>query len=574
VTRPESRGLWRAAIVLGGASGGLGLALSEQLVWLALAVGCGLAVSLPAALVARWLPRSVGWVAAALLALHLGLAYRFEVVLNLFVRDPRVWGGLLGIALGSLAVGLLLAPVLERCWKHLVGVGLLTVPVALVRGAPGLDAGSAEGPNVLLVTLDTARPDRLGPYGGSAATPVLDRLAAEGTLFDQAVAPAPLTEPSHLSLLTGQPTSVTGVRTNGTPLGDRPALLSRRLAEAGWTTAGFVSGFPLHGKWGWPQGFDVYDDDFGEVPGLHRLSLVKAFDQLFLPGNTLRERAGDATTGRALAFLERVEGPWFAWVHLFDPHAPYEAPGTDVMSAPRDGEALELPAYWPPPHRSVTSTEWLLDAYDAELAFVDGLVGELLAAVEARGERDQTLVIVTADHGESLTEHGYLFDHGDLLYDPSLRIPLLVRGPEVVAGQRVACQVRLFDAGATILAAAGLELEPAVGASLWPELRGRSCVDRPVLSSTVAARFVEDPPVDWSLRHDGWKVIRHGAGGEELYELGADPGELEDRVALDAERLAIMNAGLDFELSEAVEGVEPARDAGTIEALRALGYIE
>lgn len=580
---PQS-GLTRIAVVLGVSSGlvevalkaepRLGLGAAETVTWLALAVGCGLAVSLPAALVARFLPRSPGWVAAALLALHGALYYRFEVVLNLFVRDPRVWGGLIAIAVGSLALGLLLAPLLPRLVKPLGLVGLIAGAVTFVRADPGLHDRGGDGPNVLLVTLDTTRPDRLGPYGGPANTPVLDRLAAEGVVFDQAVAPAPLTEPSHLSLLTGQPTSTTGVRTNGTALGDRPALLSRRLQDAGWTTGGFVSGFPLHGKWGWTQGFDVYDDDFGAVPGLHRLSLVKLYEQLFLPGNTLRERVGDNTTGRAEAFLESVEGPWFAWVHLFDAHAPYEAPGTDVMAAPRDGEALELPGYWPPPHRAVTSTEWLLAAYDAEIAFVDQLVGQLVAAVEARGELEDTLIIVTADHGESLTEHDYLFDHGDYLYDASLRIPLIVRGPGAVAGTRVGCQVRLFDAGSTILDAVALPPGASEGRSLLPDLQGGSCEDLPVLSSTIAARFVEDPPTDWSLRRDGWKVIHHGVGGAELYELGPDPDEERDLSAVHVDRLESLEKALQAELVGATEGAAQEQDPATIEALRQLGYIE
>jgi arylsulfatase A-like enzyme len=577
-------GLAKVAVVLGVVSGvmevalraepRLGLGIGETGVWLALAIACGLAVALPAALVAWFLPRSVGWVAAALLVLHGALFYRFDVVLNLFVRDPRVWGGLIVIALASLVLGLALSGMLERMMAPLVAVGLLAVPVALVRASPGLHDRGGDGPNILLVTLDTTRPDRLGPYGGPAKTPVLDRLAREGVVFDQAIAPAPLTEPSHLSLLTGQPTSTTGVRTNGTPLGDRPALLSRRLQEAGWTTGGFVSGFPLHGKWGWTQGFDIYDDDFGAIPGLHRLSLVKLWEQFFLPGNTLRERTGDYTAGRALAFLGAVEGPWFAWVHLFDAHAPYEAPGTDIMDAPRRGKALALPAYWPPPHRAVTSTDWLLQAYDAEIAFADARLGDLVAAVEARGELDETLIIVTADHGESLTEHDYLFDHGDFLFDASLRIPLVVRGPGVRAGQRVECQVRLFDVGSTIALAAGLSVAPAEGRSLWPDLAGKGCESLPVLSSTVAARFVEDPPTDWSLRTDGWKLIHHGVGGAELYDLAVDPEEMQDLADSEAARLADLEARLQATLIGASEEVAPARDAATVEALRALGYIE
>ena len=322
------------------------------------------------------------------------------------------------------------------------------------------------------------------------------------------------------------------------------------------------------------QGFDIYDDDFGGLPGLHRLSLVKLWEQIFLPGNTLRERPGDNTTGRALVFLEEVEGPWFAWVHLFDPHAPYEAPGSDVLQAPKDGEALDLPSFWPPPHRAVTSVDWLLQAYDEEISFADAMIGRLLNAIEVRGETEETLVIVTADHGESLNEHDYLFDHGDHLYDASLRVPLVVRGPGVKAGERVSCQVRLLDVGSTLAETAGLEGPPAEGRSLWPDLRGEGCVDMPVLSSTIAARHVEDPPTDWSLRTEGWKVIHHGSGNSELYELGPDPGEERDLFSARPDRGMEMKQRLEASLLGAAEGVAPSRDASTVDALKALGYVE
>ena len=155
---------------------------------------------------------------------------------------------------------------------------------------------------------------------------------------------------------------------------------------------------------------------------------------------------------RALAWLDdHRDEQSFLWVHLFDPHAPYEAPG-HAFDPPTDGPALELPGYWPPPHRAVTSTAWLERAYEAELAYVDAQVGRLVDEIEAMGLLDETVIVLTADHGESLTEHDYLFDHGDYLYDASLRVPLIIRYPPVAKAGHVAdCQVSTLDLPQTLL---------------------------------------------------------------------------------------------------------------------------
>ncbi len=582
--------LIRLACALGVASGAvevatrteprLGLGVPELAEWVGLSVLMGLVVALASAPVARLARRlvkgrDVGLVLAALLAVHAGLAWRFEVVLNTPVADPAVWGGLGGIALGSLALGLLLDPVMRRLERGLYVVALLALVVAGVRGQPP-EAAPSVAPNLLLVTLDTTRPDRLGPYGGPASTPTLDRLAREGVTFDQAVASAPLTEPSHLAILSGLPPHLSGIASNGTDLGHRPELIQHHLAAAGYRTAGFVSGFPLHGTWGWTQGFDVYDDDFGVVPGLHRLSLVRLWEQLFLPGNTLRERAGRNTTDRALAFLDRhAEGQWFAWVHLFDPHAPYEVSDEELEAAPRDGEPLDLPYYWPPPHQSITSVDWLVDAYDGELALADSLVGELIALLEARGVLDNTLVIVTADHGESLTEHDYLFDHGDHLYDASLRVPLIVRFPgRVAAGIRVPCQVGTTSIVPTATSLLRIPSTGVDGLDLSDALLGEPCRDDPVVSSTVAGRFVEVPPVDRSLRSRTHKYIRHEEGEDELFDLGQDPDETRSVLAEEPVLAEQVHGLLERYLEGAVATSGPELDDASIEAMRALGYVE
>ena len=564
------------------------LGLTPELLGQWAAVASGLMVALLSTVgLVGWLLRlrPHGLVLAALLVLHGAVAWRYEVVLNAFAREPRVWGGILAVLLVGLALGWLLDGLLRRGWRVVLGLSLLAALLAGGRIATvppaGTGAPRAERPNVLLVTLDTTRPDRLAPFGGPVAAPALSRLAREGTLFEQAVATAPLTEPSHLAMLTGIPPHRSGIVSNGTPLGDQPAMLPRLLRQHGYVSAAFVSAFPLHGSYGWDQAFEVYDDDFGQVGGLTRLALVKAWDQLVLPQRALRERKpGDSAVIRALSWLEQHrEEQTFLWVHLFDPHAPYEAPG-HPFDPPTDGEPLDLPGYWPPPHRAITSTAWLTEAYDAELAYTDALVGQLLDGLEELGLLDETVVVLTADHGESLTEHGYLFDHGDYLYDASLRVPLVVRYPEAVrSGARVDCQVSNLDLPQTLLAM--LELPDQFerfGRDLGPMLRGEECTEEPVLSTTVAGRFVERPPVDHALRLDGYKLIRLDPEGERTNDLSGDV--CFDLVADPDEERPLeecpprFDTILDIALSESEGPQSPAMDLETRKALEALGYLE
>ena len=555
-----------------------GFGFFDAMTWLTLACFAGIVVAAPFGALGHLLrsvphigPRRDGLPLGALLALHGALYYRFELVLNESLRDPQVLAGLGALGLAGLLVGLGTARPLARIQAFLPIVGALAAFGGLIRGIPAPPTQEA-GHNILLVTWDTTRPDRLGPYGGPAPTPNLDRLADEGLVFEAAVATAPLTEASHLSILTGQSTLEHGVVSNGTMLGDRPGLLSHRLQQAGYVTGAVVAGFPLHGKYGWTQGFDVYDDDFGRLPGWHALSLGRLGDQLFLPGNALRERYGEDGVRRALTFLDRHrEGRFFLWVHFFDPHGPYEA--DDGRDAPRSGEPLDLPGYWPPYHRSVTDVDWLVGAYDRELTKTDALTGQLLDRLDELGIADSTTVVVVADHGENLDEHGVLFDHGDDLYDPSLLIPLLVRSPGVEPG-RVACQVSTLDIVPTVLGIVGTPDDALEGRSLVTLPAG--CPDRPVLSTTVAARHVDDPPIDVSYRLPHEKLIRHEAPDrdDELFDLVLDPDELAP--VQDAERLDQAQATMDALLSgEDVDALAaPELDEESRKALEALGYLE
>jgi arylsulfatase A-like enzyme len=579
----------RIAALMGLASGGmefllrvdprLGFGFFEHLLWALGALLAGLLVALPMAGVGYLVrhvpyvgPRRDGLPLGALLAVHAVLFYRFEVALNEPMSDPRLLVILIGMGVGCMIMGLTAARWIGKGLKFAVLAGAIGFWFAFIRGLPPGPSAETEGPNLLIVTWDTTRPDRLGAYGGPAYTDTLSRLASGGVRFDQAVATAPLTEPSHLSLLTGLNTTTTGVVSNGTPLGQQPLMLQHRLSDEGFRTGAVVSGFPLHSRYGWDQGWDVYDDDFGAVAGVHQLSLGRLLENVFLPGNTLRERPGDRAVKRAKSFLKRSEGGrWFLWLHLFDPHAPYEQ--SDLEGAPRDGEALDLPGYWPPPHRSITSAEWLTDAYDDELEHTDVLTGDVLGWLVEHDLYDNTIIVMTADHGESLTEHGTLFDHGDDLYDPSLRVPLIIRGPGITPGV-VPCQVSGADLVPTLVELLDLTEMNTDGQSLVPVLQGETCDDHRVISTTMGARFVENPPLDLSLRDPTTKYIRHGEGPPELYDLLDDPGELDDLAHRD-DLVTYWNEVLDAELQDrVVELKPPAMDTESLRMLMELGYLE
>ena len=500
-----------------------------------------------------------------LLALHLGLTYRMDFAVNLFMKDIRVWGVSIVIFLLSLAIGFGLSKWLRTAEKWLWGIGALVTILLPFKGIEAVSESNVSLPDIVLISLDTTRPDALGAYGGQNQTPNIDALAERAVRFTQAISTAPLTEPAHLSMLTGQDTLQTSVVSNGTQLGEQPAFVTHILRAQGYQTAAFVSGFPLHARYGWADYFDVYDDDFGDWMGLHRLHIVQAWDQVVLPAHTLRERRGDTAVDRAHRWLLRHENqPKFLWLHLFDPHAPYEAPN-HPFDPPTDGDKLELPAYWPPPHRAITDAQWLIEAYHAEVRYVDSLLGPLLDSIS-----DNSIVILTADHGESLTEHGYFFEHGDNLFDPSLRIPLLVSAPSLEP-QVNDCLVSSMDIPNTILSL--LELDDGVtrsGRPLQAILAAAECPERIQLSTTIAARFVDQPPLSISARTPANKLIKT-LDSADCYHLQNDPDE----------RLPQSATACPTQLNVAIELAEqggeakaPQLDAQTQDALEALGYIE
>ncbi|MFG0319713.1 MAG: sulfatase-like hydrolase/transferase [Planctomycetota bacterium JB042] len=374
---------------------------------------------------------------------------------------------------------------------------LVLLGLASVLGCSRSPEGAEEvRPNLVVVTLDTTRADRLGFRGHAAAeTPHLDALAARGTVFTDARTCVPLTLPAHASLWTGLYPPAHGIRDNGVAsLGAAAETVAERAKEAGYATGAFVSAFVLDAQYGLDQGFDVYDG----VPTRRLIS-----------GGFIEERPANETVDAALAWIETVERPYLLWVHLFDPHAPYAPPGGDP-----DATAEE--------------------AYDGEIAFCDAELGRLFAALGGATDEPAPIVCVTADHGEAFGEHGEA-THGVFVYDATLRVPLVFAGPGVPAGARDATPASIVDVAPTLLALAGLP--PATDAHGAALLGGDGGAPRrPIwfesLNGWIDHRW--SPLVGVTNGVD--KVIE--APRPELFDVRADPGERDDRAGRDEASLA------------------------------------
>lgn len=422
-------------------------------------------------------------------------------------------------------------------------IAILLASAASSRGRPG-PAGSR---NLLLVTLDTVRADHLGAYGYAAAeTPALDRLAREGVRFQRTYSAVPLTLPSHATLLSGLLPPRHGLRNNGA--GEFPRdreTLATILSAAGYRTGAFTGAFVLDRRFGLARGFEHFDDEIARDPTA--------------PAGLEAERPGSVVVDRALAWLAREDArPFFAWVHLYDPHAPYTPPE---------------------PFRSRHPAE----PYDGEIASTDAQVGRLLELLDRRSLASSTVVAVLADHGEALGEHGEL-THGLLLYEPTLRVPFLLRAPGLLdAGRVVETPVGLADVAPTLAALLKTPLASAAEGRGAPPLvlDGRDI-------SRALLRGEEPTPADLYAESEyprifGWSGLaslqrRHlkyiSAPRPELYDLLKDPGERVNlfdpsrgRSDLD-HRLSLLRKG-----SRVAAPVPAGSEDESVARLAGLGYI-
>jgi arylsulfatase A-like enzyme/Flp pilus assembly protein TadD len=393
--------------------------------------------------------------------------------------------------------------------------------------------------NVVLISIDTCRADHLSCYGFKRpTTPHIDAVALEGVIFEQALSPVPLTTPAHSSMLTGTYPPTNGVRLNNLEsLAASSVTMTEVLREAGFRTAAFVGGFPLDTQFGLNQGFDTYDC---------------AFTRKSETSSAHSERSAEEVSGPALAWLDQNAGaPFFLFLHYYDAHFPYEPPA---------------------PYASAYAD----DPYDGEIAHVDEWIGHVLARLRTLGAYDDTLLIITADHGESLGEHGET-SHGFFIYQSTQHVPLLIRAPHARRGSRIVGRVSLVDLAPTVLDLVNLKTPAEVeGVSLRPYLEGRTAPTRPralYCESLVPTQF--GCGALYGIAEGPWKYIR--APRQELYELSHDANETNnviDEAHPVAQDLQTQLEELLQEMESSAPQHEPmASDPDAIQRLQSLGYI-
>lgn len=413
----------------------------------------------------------------------------------------------------------------------LAGALALSALACRDAGEPAPPAGPQD---LLLITIDTARADRFS----SALTPHVEALASQGATFSNAISPVPLTLPAHASLMTGRLPASHTVRDNGTfHLPDSERTLAEVLTEAGYATGAFLGSQVLDRRYGLAQGFGTYDDRMPE-----------AGDAVF---RFYAERPGEEVAASALRWLQAQPAgrPLFAWVHLFDPHAPYHPPEPERSRHP--------------------------SGYDGEIAYADRVVGQLVEAWRTQRGLERTIVLVTADHGEGLGEHGEV-THGVLVHEATLRVPLVLRAPGM-GKETIDAPVSLIDVFPTLAGLLHVPLPAGVqGRDLGPRLRGEDVPWRRTsgYAESLYAELHHGCAPLRALREGKWKLVRGKV--DELYDLARDPGEGRDLVGTEVQASATLGEALRDLEQQAGAPASPERialDEETRRVLHSLGYV-
>jgi len=401
-------------------------------------------------------------------------------------------------------------------------------------------SAAEEKPNLLLITLDTVRADYLSCNGSKkVSTPQLDRLARGGVNFTRARTSVPLTLPAHASIMTGNYPPVHGVRDNGSyRLPEEQLTLAEVLDDYGYDTAAFIGAFVLDRDFGMAQGFDVYDEgDWGNVNGLENLAA---------------ERSADAVRDAFSTWLKaRASGrPFFAWVHLYDPHAPYDPP-----------ESFRR--------------RYADNPYAGEIAYTDAVVGKIVEDLESRKVLASTLIAVVGDHGEGLGEHGEQ-THSLLIYNSTIHVPMLLYFPALIPpGKTVNHLTRTIDLAPTIMDYLRVSQTVGQGTSLRPLVEGKN-PDEEI--SAYSESLYPSLNLGWSelraLEAGGHRFIL--APSPELYDLTLDPAERENRIQSNPEvgdRLERSLTSLVKSMPGSGGQAKQAVDSRTQEMLQSLGYV-
>ncbi len=425
--------------------------------------------------------------------------------------------------------------------------------LALVAGiAAGLclACGQAPRPNVVVITIDTTRADHLGSYGyDRPTTPNIDALAGESVRFEHGFAHVPITLPSHTSIFTGTLPLFHGVRDNGHyVVREELVTLAELLRGRGYATGAFISAFVLDSRYGLDQGFDTYDDNLTAEWNEDNLRDARIYNQM------VTDRTADQTTERALAWLGETAGePLFLWVHYYDPHHRYNPP------RPYDQRFQDSP-------------------YDGEIAFMDSQIGRLLDGLRERGLWDDSLVVLTSDHGEGLGDHGES-THAVLTYDATMQVALMFKPPAAsgIAPGVSEGRVSHVDVLPTITDLLGIQApEEVQGHSLASLLRGGEGREHPSYFECNLPRFGFGWEPIFGVRAEGWKYVH--APQPELYHLAEDPDELYNLAAAEPERRRDLESPL-FAVVESqsappeLVGEGAGLDAEARQKLAALGYL-
>src|SRR4051794_38924054 len=448
------------------------------------------------------------------------------------------------------------------------GFLLLAVLCGSCRGGSGpalppLAGGALRGANVLLVTIDTLRADHVGAYGSAlGATPTLDRFAAEGLRFDAAHAHVPMTLPSHTTIMTGLYPTANGVHDNGSFRynGSKPTLAAE-LKRAGYRTAAFVGAFVLDAQFGLNAGFDLYDDRVqGSSANLEIVQrsaeavLAPAFTWIAENPEPKNQEPKNQEPKNQEPKNENAERrtpnaqprPWFAWVHLYDPHEPYTPPEPYASRYPQD-------------------------PYSGEIAYADASLGAFVDRLRAARALDRTLVLIASDHGESLGEHGER-THGLFAYESTLRVPLIIWAAGSIAPRVVAAPARLVDIMPTIADLVGAPIGPTDGRTLRPLAGGEQADDPGSYFEALNANLTRNWAPLKGLLRGGLKLVDLPL--PELYDLNVDPGEGHNLYAAQRDRARDLEPRLDRLNAGTTAAPPPGPLDSEAEArLRSLGYV-
>ena len=456
----------------------------------------------------------------------------------------------------------------RRAWTS--GWLALAVSLSPALVACGSRDSSPTRPNVILISIDSLRADHLACYGYERPTsPAIDALAAGGVLFERAVAQAPWTLPSHASLFTSLYTRTHQTGDVSRRLPPFPTLATE-LAGAGYSTMAVVGGTFMQTEFGLDRGFEIYDDELAKAG--HRQSH--------------RAVTSPETLEKSLQLLGTSPSPFFLFVHFWDVHYDYipPAPYDTLFDPDYEGDITGHRFYGNDAVNAgmdPADLEHILALYDGEIAWVDEHVAKLLSELEARGLAEDTLVVLTADHGDEFFEHG-LKGHTHSLYEELLHVPLVVRGPGVPSAVRVPQRVELIDVMPTVLELVGLPVpDGAQGRSLRPLLDGAPWPPRPSFAETSKARKTAnkaDKGYASTVYLEERKLIQYERQRhpDEVYSLGDDPGEHNDLSASPAGAAPLLEAHRSWleRIPTGRAALHGGLDAHTLEQLKGLGYVD